>query len=52
MVPPGSSEGVVRMGMLFMSNEFGIMTKFGLGGSKTFLSITHDFERNYLISLR
>ena len=46
--------------MLFMSNEFGTMAKFGLGvdvwwfwGIEIhFLSMTNDFERNYLVSLR
>ena len=45
--------------MFFMSNEFGIMVKFGLEvdlwwfwSFEKILCITHDFERNYLISLR
>ena len=46
--------------MFFMSNEFGIMAKIGLGCDLWwfwgfdffFLSITHVSERNCLISLR
>ena len=46
--------------VFFMSAEFGIMANFGLVGDlwwflgfrEIFLSITHDSERNYSISLR
>ena len=56
----GNCGGAVGLGMFFMSNEFRIMAKFGLGsiwGSvwgvrAQFLSITYDFGRTYLISLR
>ena len=46
--------------VFFMSAEFGIMANFGLevdlwwfgDFENIFVSVTHVFERNYLISLR
>ena len=55
----GNSGGAVRLGMFFMSNGGGFMTKFCLGvdlwwmwGFENILAITNNFEKNYLISLR
>ena len=57
---PGNSEGGVRLGMLFYFEwwwnyaeiRFGGRFMVDLGVRKHFLSITNEFERNYLISLR